>query len=205
MGLRQGDSERQKSGQISAWLPAIVATIIVLGLGVFGEPAREAFAYDREAIAAGEFWRLVTGHLVHTGISHLGLNLAALWLVWYLVGFTIGWREWIFVWLLSIGITDIGLWLFEPDLSWYVGLSGILHGLILAGVIVGLQSHRPELWIVAIAVLAKLTWEQIMGPLPGSEATTGDRVIVDAHLYGAIAGVLAGTILAIRVRARAPI
>ena len=205
MGLRQGDSDREKTGLDSAWLPAIAVTVIVLGLGGLGEPAREALAYHREGIAAGELWRLITGHLVHTGASHLALNLAALWLVWYLVGTTIGWRGWMLVWLLSIAAVDAGLWLHQPELNWYVGLSGVLHGLILAGVIIGLLSHRPELWLVAVAVIGKLTWEQIVGPLPGSEATTGERVIVDAHLYGAIAGILAGAILAIRVRARAPI
>ena len=37
-------------------------------------------------------------------------------------------------------------------------------------------------------LVGKLFWEFMNGPLPGSEEMTGGRVVVDAHLYGAMAG-----------------
>lgn len=36
------------------------------------------FMYERRAILRGEFWRLLTSHLVHFDLWHLGYNLSAL-------------------------------------------------------------------------------------------------------------------------------
>ena len=87
----------------------------------------------------------------------------------------------------------------------YVGLSGLLHGLLAAGVVAGLGPRRREPQILAVILAAKIAYEQLAGPLPGSESTTGGTVIVAAHAYGAIAGALCAGILRIRVRDRAPI
>jgi len=47
-------------------------------------------------------------------------------------------------------------------------------------------------------LLAKLAYEQLYGALPGSAATAGGPVIVDAHLYGSIAGIIAAVAILIR-------
>ena len=73
-----------------------------------------------------------------------------------------------------------------------------MHTLLVAGLIVSASAERKDAIVVAIIVAAKVGWEQFGGPLPGSVASSGGAVIVDAHLYGAAAGVLAG-ILAISV------
>jgi hypothetical protein len=80
-----------------------------------------------------------------------------------------------------------------------VGLSGVLHGLLVAGLLHGLMTpRRRESAVVLALVFAKLAYEQLAGPLPGSAATAGGAVIVDAHLYGAIAG-LAGACICLFV------
>jgi rhomboid family GlyGly-CTERM serine protease len=116
------------------------------------------------------------------------------------VGHALGTRAWLLVWIASIVAVSAGLWVLEPHLVWYVGLSGVLHGLLAAGIIADFD-HRAETWALALVLAAKLGWEQFAGPLPGSEATSGGAVIVNAHLYGATGGVLAGIL--IRVRAKA--
>ena len=45
--------------------------------------------------------------------------------------------------------------------------------------------------MLVLLLAAKLFWEYMNGPLPGSESMTGGRVIVEAHLYGAMAGLAA--------------
>ena len=205
MGLRKVESEQQNSGLLSAWLPIVAITAVVILLGIFGDAARDLMAFDRPAVASGEVWRLLSAHFVHLGVSHLVLNLVGLWLVWYLVGTCFNATRWVFVWLLSIAGVDVGIWLFDPQLLWYVGLSGVLHGLLAAGIVAGLRQPRVDIWILATALVAKIAWEQLVGPLPGSEATTGSTVIVNAHLYGAVAGALAAGLIAIRVRAKASI
>jgi rhomboid family GlyGly-CTERM serine protease len=180
---------------------AILATLLQLG----GDGARELLAFERDGLAAGEVWRLLGGHFVHLGWSHLLLNLVGLALVAWLVGYAFDGLRWLFVMVLSIAAIDAGLWFLDTGLDWYVGLSGLLHGLLAAGLFVGLVRRDREALILALFVLAKLGWEQLVGPLPGSESTAGGAVIVNAHLYGAAGGALAALLCRRSARGAAPL
>ena len=204
MGLSKGEETRLGALPTLAWLVPGSVVLIALILLFSGETGREWLRYDRAGIAAGEIWRLLTGHLVHLGVSHAILNVAGLVLVWLLVGRAYRWNQWLWVMAGSLAAIDMGLWFGAPSLDWYVGLSGLLHGMLAAGVVAGLVERSGEAAILAAVVAGKLAWEQFAGPLPGSEATSGGAVIVDAHLYGVIGGTLVALIL-IRVRGRAPI
>jgi membrane associated rhomboid family serine protease len=81
----------------------------------------------------------------------------------------------------------------------------VLHGLLVAGLFAGAMQRDREAVVLSILVIAKLVWEQAVGPLPGSESTAGGAVIVDAHLYGAVGGLLGALILWRRVRPEASI
>ena len=48
------------------------------------------------------------------------------------------------------------------------------------------------MWILGAALIAKLVYEALVGPLPGSAESSGGAVIVAAHVYGAIAGAIRG-------------
>ena len=200
MGFDQGDSLRRPRSLGNAWaLPGFVAGLAAV-LAVAGDPARAWLRYDRQGIEGGEFWRLVTGHFVHLGWSHCALNLLGLVLVWYLVGSHFRVIEWLLISFVAIIGIDLGFWLLEPQLVWYVGLSGWLHALLAAGAIGGFALARGESLALAAVLLVKLAYEQVAGPLPGSEPSTGGAVVVVAHLYGAIAGAVAAAVLAIRSR-----
>ncbi|MCP5092360.1 MAG: rhombosortase [Gammaproteobacteria bacterium] len=205
MGLHKIERSAQDVPETGLWLlPGILLAIAIL-LSLGGETALGWFRFDRGGIGSGEVWRLVTGHLVHLGWPHFALNAVGLLLVWYLVGNAYNWREWLLVSMLAIVTMDIGFWVFEPGLAWYVGLSGLLHGMLAAGLVAKLRHPDKETLALAILLLGKLVWEQVSGPLPGSESTSGGSVIVDSHLYGALGGVLAAILLRIRVRPTAPI
>jgi rhomboid family GlyGly-CTERM serine protease len=85
---------------------------------------------------------------------------------------------------------DIGLLVLNSEINWYVGLSGILHGLFAAGAILYFRRFGVQGAIYLVLLLGKLLWEQLSGPLPGTTELTGVRVIIDAHLYGAIGGLI---------------
>jgi rhomboid family GlyGly-CTERM serine protease len=138
---------------------------------------------------------LLTGHFVHLGLSHFALNAAGLLLVWYLVGNQLSTLQWLLVGGASIAAIDLGFSLFEPNLSWYVGLSGLLHGILAAGIVASWRRDRLTALLLAVLVVAKLAYEQIAGPLPGSEASSGGSVVVVAHLYGSIGGAICATLL----------
>ncbi len=176
---------------------AIAATVIGVSgaIALSGDAGRALLRYDRGAIADGELWRLVTGHFVHLGTAHFVLNVAGLGLVWFLFAREFDSRGWAVILSVAVAGISAGFWFLDPQLAWYVGLSGLLHGLLVAGIVAGLARRRREAIVLAVLVTAKLAWEQLVGPLPGSESTAGGNVIVNAHLYGALAGAAAGAIM----------
>ena len=205
MGLDKRGRSSHNAGAMRHWLLPIVIVGIAAVLAFGGESAREWLRFDRSAIGDGDYWRLVSGHLVHLGWSHLALNAAGLVLVWFLVGSSLAPRDWAVVILLSIAAIDLGFWLLNPELGWYVGLSGLLHGMLAAGLAVSCRQPNVETVALAVILAAKLVFEQVSGPLPGSETSSGGPVIVDAHLYGAIGGICGAMAALIRVRAGAAI
>jgi rhomboid family GlyGly-CTERM serine protease len=195
MGLRKDDSSHQTSANIQSWLLPIIVVVVSGALELGDDSAREWFRFDRDLIIGGQYWRLLTGHFVHLGLSHFALNAAGLLLVWYLVGNQLSTLQWLLVGGASIAAIDLGFSLFEPHLSWYVGLSGLLHGILAAGIVASWRRDRLTALLLAVLVVAKLAYEQIAGPLPGSEASSGGSVVVVAHLYGAIGGAICAALL----------
>ena len=175
---------RRKNGLL---IGALSALLVLLYLA--GDRVELALRYQRQEVLQGEWWRLLTAHLVHGSLRHLVLNIAGLYLVASLLREDFSRSEWMAV--VAAVCTAIGsgfIWL-NPDLQWYVGLSGVLHGCLAAGAIVWWRSERPLLAAALTALLlVKLSWEQLHGALPLAGALP---VIVDAHLYGAIGGTLA--------------
>ncbi len=205
MGLGQGDSSRHQRFGFAAWVVPIAVLSCAVIIAILGDAGRVWLSYDRPQIAAGELWRLLSGHFVHLGVTHLMWDAAGFLLIWYLVGQSFGRLEWIFVILVSITALDLGFWFLEPNLKWYVGLSGLVHGLVGAGVVAGIKSGRIDMWILGVALIGKLVYEALVGPLPGSEESSGGAVIVTSHIYGAIGGAVAASAILIRVRAKASI
>lgn len=202
MGLRQF-KPGSLFGHGQGWLlPVLLAGLCLLGL-MFGDAARELLRYERAALAAGEVHRLLSGHFVHLGIGHAVLNLVGLGLVWMLVGGAFSPLAWVAVLVVVITCIDAGFWFLLPSLNWYVGLSGVLHGLLVAGLIRGFRARRVESLLIGAGLAAKLIYELWIGPLPGSADAAGGAVIVEAHLFGAVGGLLSGILWALRNRTRA--
>jgi len=174
------------------WFVPAGITVLSLIFATGGATAREWLQYDRPAIGSGEVWRLLSGHFVHLGWPHLALNLAGLMLVWVLVGSRLSVVAWIGVVAIAVAFISAGFWFIDENLVWYVGLSGLLHGLLITGACAGLTRWRGESLVILVLVFAKIAYEQMAGPMPGSELTSGGPVVVNAHLYGAIAGLVAG-------------
>lgn len=159
-----------------------------------GDTARALLRYQRDALAAGQWWRLLSAHFVHLGLEHALLNTLGLVLMWALFARDYRPWQWLLIVLAGIAAIDLGLWTRDSTVQWYVGSSGMLHSVMAAGTLAHLRRRDPDGWILAGFLLAKLAYEQSTGPLPFVAGGAG--VVVDAHLYGVIGGLLAAACLA---------
>jgi len=186
----------------NSWvIVALLAVCLLLAAG--GDPVRELGRWQRDAIDTGEYWRLVSGHLVHLGLGHLWPNLVALAIIGLLFEDVFRNADWLRIGAGSIVAIDLGLYVLDPDVSWYVGLSGVLHGYVAAGALALIIRRERLGFVLAAGVAAKLIFEQVFGPVPFTAASVGGPVVVAAHLYGVIGAVLAaGATELVRRRSR---
>jgi rhomboid family GlyGly-CTERM serine protease len=176
-------------------LGLVVAAALLLLPLAGGEALKLAWRYEREAVAAGQWWRLFTGHFVHLDANHALLNAVGLALLWSLFARSYVWWQWLLAIAASMIAIDAGFWFISTRLDWYVGASGLLHGVFACGCIALLQ-HRDRIGLIAGAIfVGKLVYEQLHGPLPFERA---DQVVTVAHLYGAIGGTAVGVVMRAR-------
>lgn len=168
-------------------IPAL-AVIIVATLLQAIPGAVEALRYQTDVIGE-QPWRLITGHWVHLGWMHLALNGAGIVLVATLFSRELKPIDWIATVTLMALAISAGFLLRNPQLQWYVGLSGVLHGLLLTGCVLLWQTQKRMAALIAAVVVAKLVHEQWAGAETQTEQLIAGAIIVDAHLYGALAGV----------------
>lgn len=171
-----------------AWLVAAACVIIALG----GSSWHDLLEYRRAAILGGEWWRLVTGNLVHLGVDHLLMDLAGMALLWILCEPVLAGGRWLTATAAGMVAVGVGLLWFAPQIAWYVGISGVLHTYWAAGALLLLVRRQREAWLLLAGLVAKLVWEHVVGPMPLSEATASGPVVTTAHLCGAVGGIVVG-------------
>lgn len=142
--------------------------------------------YQREEIVQGEVWRLLTGQLLHLSIEHYIYNIVA-FLLLYNIALKLH-SERIF-WLSVIWCniaTGLAIFFMLPNVIWYAGASGFLHGVVLVMII---QLIKQQLFLglfFLLIIITKLVYEQVFGVI----GQFNFKVIVDVHLIGFISGVL---------------
>ena len=143
--------------------------------------------YERAAVATGEWWRILTGQLVHLDATHLAMNVAALVLLWCLYIGDARPREWLLMALGAALAVGLGLWFLEPGIGWYVGISGALHGLWAGGGIACRKRWPLESGVTLALLVGKLGLEVWYGPVSGLLGASL-TVVTAAHRYGALGG-----------------
>jgi rhomboid family GlyGly-CTERM serine protease len=170
-------------GRYGLGLLAVALMLVLIMLG--GQPWQMSLRFDRLGLAQGQWWRLFTAHLVHFDVRHLLFDGAGFVLLWMLFARELSPLRWLAVALVSMVSIDAGLWWLAPQVQWYVGASGVLHGIWAAGAIAGLRrGDRTAAWLLGLLVV-KLCVEQLYGPRSLEPALP---VITLAHIYGAVGG-----------------
>ena len=146
--------------------------------------------FNRQLIEQGQLWRLFTSQFVHANWAHLGLNCAGIALIWLLHGeYTSPSRYSFNIATLAIWC-GLGVYWFCPSITIYTGLSALLHGVIIWGAIKDVTVGLKSGYILFIGVWVKLIAEQVNGPSADIGTLIDSTVAVDAHLIGAIGGML---------------
>ncbi|OHU88116.1 MULTISPECIES: rhombosortase [Pseudoalteromonas] len=157
--------------------------------------AHSLLVFDRSQVEQ-QWWRIFTGQFMHTNWTHLALNVLGVVFIWILHAEhrSVSTYCWHIIFLALW--TGIGIWLFCPDIRIYTGLSGLLHGVIVWGALKDIQVGMKTGILLFVGIWTKLIWEQIQGPSPEVGALIDSTVAIDAHLIGAIGGlVLSVTLL----------
>ena len=173
-------------------LALLGAALLLLLPTLAGDGGQAWLRYERGALAQGQWWRLLTAHLVHLDLRHALLNAAGLALVWVLFARAYSPKAWLAILLGAAAAIDAGLWLGDSTVQWYVGSSGVLHGAMAAGALAHIRRGERDGWVLAALLAVKLLYEQTHGALPFSGK---DPVVVDAHLYGVLGGAVVAAFL----------
>ena len=177
---------------LRALRPWIAVAILMAVLQVLPDNWHATLRYDRDALAAGETWRIITANFIHLGLNHLFLNMAGFLMIGWLFADEAPAPVWLMVLLICGAASSLGLYWLTPDAYWVVGMSGALHGLFVFGAL-GWIAHGYRMgWWLLLVLFGKLLWEQTMGAVPLSESVVGGPVVTDAHLWGAIGGLCTG-------------
>lgn len=190
-----------RSGTV--WGPPAALLVLVVVLELLRPWVHEGLIYQRDLIQSGQWWRLLTGNLVHLGAWHTFLNGLGVLVFVLLCPVTWGMAGWLWrLVVLGLGMS-LGLLIAVPSLQGYVGLSGVIHGLFVLGL--WPQVRRGDLIALGclLYLLGKVGWELYAGAPISDEVAIGGRVIVESHLFGSLTAMLILLTTAGLTRARA--
>ena len=163
-----------------------------------------SLSLDPERVNQGQYWRLLTANFVHFGWAHTIMNVAALVLCTLALLSEIPPLKYFCLLMVCSLTVGTGIYWFNPEYQPYAGLSGAIHGLIVAGL---LLTRDYPLWvrIVAGVILAGKLINENNGHYEANDLQMliDVKIAVESHLYGAIGGLIAA--LAIKLFAWATV
>lgn len=178
--------------ELKHWSTALVVVVVLL-LGMSPDTWVQAMSLTQRGVASGEWWRLVTSQIVHLSMNHALLNAAGFLIVSASFRQDVTARREMGVLGVSMLGVGLGIYLFNPDIGWYVGLSGAIYGVLVHHLMVGARRTPLIASAFLVFVIGKVIYEQFLaGPDRDIEQFIGGAVAEDAHLYGVIVGSLAG-------------
>ncbi len=165
------------------WVFVTCMLVVMVLLQLLGQ---ELFRYQHDWLESAEYWRLITTHWAHTNWIHFLLNAAGLVLCLSIASPEWSIKRWLlyqFVFALGISLLFNSL---NPELTWYLGYSGILYGIFLLAAVDLYPRDKLIALLLGSAIVIKITLEQSSEINLTTSDIIGVPVVVDAHLYGVI-------------------
>jgi rhomboid family GlyGly-CTERM serine protease len=148
----------------------------------------DVLIYDRDAITSGEWWRLITGNLVHLSGMHLTFDVVALLVAGTIIELR-GDRYVGLVYLMAGAVVGIVVYVTSPEWRYYGGLSGIVTAGVVYLCLEGLRDSGGWRWLCLFGltlVAVKIGLELMLGKSLLAATESQPFVPVPAsHLAGA--------------------
>ena len=92
--------------------------------------------------------------------------------------------------MMSAIIQSLAMYFYMPQVVYYVGFSGVIHSLYVAGTVklITNASERVMAFILLCLVTLKLLTESLEQGISVTEKMIGSHVLTEAHLMGAVIG-----------------
>jgi rhomboid family GlyGly-CTERM serine protease len=173
--------------------PSLVVALLLSLVFILPKPFLSGLLFERDALDAGQLWRLISGQFIHLTLTHLILNIAGVMLIWLLFAeHTASWRYLWLLPLLALG-SSTGMWLFAPQIANYVGFSGVLYGLFTWGALQDVMQRQPFARVLLFVIIAKASYEFIFSPLQFTPISA-NPLATAAHFFGVFSALLIGGI-----------
>lgn len=172
----------------------VTAVVSLIAMQPAGGDLLALLWLDKSALAAGEWWRLVTPVLVHGGLVHLLFNMYFLYLVGPLVEQLYGSVRFALLYVLTAAAGSAASFVFGgPAPS--VGASGAIFGL--CGVLLAVSLvHRPVLDRRGRAIMSQIGGLVVLNLVIGfGFDALGAAIDNAAHVGGLVAGLWLGLVL----------
>lgn len=163
--------------------------IITLLVQIFDPDTTLTLRYQSTEVSQGEWWRLFTANLTHSGWNHWILNLSGLFLIDYLYQPTVYQKQRALL-LIFCMLANVALLHIFMNLKWYVGLSGALHGFLIGGALLSFNQAKSFSSLIILAVTGKLIFELNWEINQFTADLIDANVVEESHLFGAISGVI---------------
>jgi rhomboid family GlyGly-CTERM serine protease len=138
-----------------------------------------------------EYWRWLTCNFVHFGWAHSIMDSLGFLLVSLALFYQVSVKKFLGLLLFCSLAVGIFIPILSPEVLYYAGLSGAIHGLLIAGCFYASDFPVWKRAIVFVITTGKIIQEQLPGydtnPLHNLMPVA---VAIDAHLIGAIAGLV---------------
>jgi len=177
-------------------IPVPFRTLLLCGVAaaVYCLPlAQSALVYNRAAVADGEFWRLVTGNLVHLSMPHFLIDVTALLVAGALIEMH-RYRHFAMLCLVSGALIGVTLYFAMPEIVVFGGLSGVVTAAVTYLCLHGTRQGGAWKWLcllVLACLVAKLGVEMALGFSLTVGAGTQTFVPVPvSHAVGAVTALL---------------
>jgi len=173
---------------------------LVLGgiilLSAFFQVLQEYFGillwgYHRISFHDTFWWQWLTPSLVHMNWMHWLLNI--LNLIALVMIFASAWNIWrlVSLFISSSFIIMICLYLFSPNIMYYVGMSGVLYALVVYSALLCLKQQPFISSTILVYVTLKLTAHDWVNQMMGvDKALSNMPIVTDVHWYGTIIGII---------------